>query len=66
MPSTFEQELAALINKHSIENFSNTPDYVLASYLNNCLKTFGEAMIYRDHWYGKKKELCQAPTISIT
>ena len=29
----FERELASLINRHSLENDSNTPDWVLAKYL---------------------------------
>jgi len=34
---TFARELAALINRHNIESQSDTPDYVLADYLIDCL-----------------------------
>lgn len=34
----FVHELTQLINKHSLENNSNTPDYILADYLANCLE----------------------------
>jgi len=34
----FKQELEHLINKHSMENRSNTPDFILADYLVRCLE----------------------------
>lgn len=52
-PLTFEQELAALINKHSKEGGSNTPDFILAAYLSECLKTFNNVVQRRAAWYGK-------------
>lgn len=33
----FQKELEELIKKHSMEVDSNTPDYILAEYLTNCL-----------------------------
>jgi hypothetical protein len=49
--SGFTRELAQLINKYSLENGSNTPDYVLATYLTNCLFEFNEATnARRDHF----------------
>lgn len=50
--STFHNELESLINKFSMENDSNTPDFILAQYLHDCLGAFGNAMIHRDKWYG--------------
>jgi hypothetical protein len=47
----FRNELEALINKHSIENGSNTPDFILAHYLINCLKAFDDAVNFRTTWY---------------
>lgn len=47
--SKFFNELIGLINRHSIENGSNTPDYVLAEYLVDCLKAYEEAVNFRDH-----------------
>ena len=52
---TFEQELESLINKHSRENESGTPDFILAKYLEDCLKVFAEATARRDSWYGFKR-----------
>lgn len=47
-----EQELTALLNRHSVENASNTPDYILAQYLLACLTAFTTAMQQRDTWLG--------------
>jgi len=45
---TFQKELEQLINKHSMENGSDTPDYILAEYLTSCLKAYGRAVQARD------------------
>ncbi len=50
----FRIELTELINKHSKENDSNTPDYILANYLSNCLDAFAIAVAQREHWYGRE------------
>jgi len=52
----FLKELEILINKHSKENGSNTPDYILAEYLDNCLKSFNKALYRRADWYGDKQD----------
>lgn len=49
---TFEEELTELINKHSKENDSNTPDFILAKYIQGVLKAFNTAMFERDGWHG--------------
>jgi hypothetical protein len=43
---TFTEELRNLINK-----YSHTPDYLLANYLESCLKAFDEAVSARTKWY---------------
>lgn len=48
---TFEQELSSLINKFSLERGSNTPDYILAEYLIQCLKAFDCANKSRTDWH---------------
>lgn len=35
--TAFEKELQTLINRHSKENESDTPDFILANYLKDCL-----------------------------
>ena len=49
----FEKELEALTNKHSLENESNTPDWILAQYLIGCLSAFTRATQQRESWYGR-------------
>jgi hypothetical protein len=48
----FVAELRELINRHSVENGSNTPDYMLADYLVKCLDTWEHFTILRERWYG--------------
>lgn len=52
--SEFERELQSLLNKHSQENGSNTPDFILARYLNGCLRLFNSTVVSRADWYGIK------------
>lgn len=47
-------ELQHLLNRHSRENDSNTPDFILAEYMMKCLIAFEEASNRREEWYGKK------------
>ena len=42
----FTKELAHLINRFSLENCSNTPDYILAEYLTNCLEAYNKVNNY--------------------
>lgn len=49
-------ELERLINANSAENGSNTPDFVIAGYLTDCLAAFDRAVKARMKWYGKQSE----------
>ena len=53
----FEQELCMLLNKHSAENTSNTPDFILAQYLVACLAAYETAVQQRETWYGRDARL---------
>ena len=55
--SGLESELASLLNKHSAENPSGTPDFILAAYLTGCLDVFNKTVIHRGHWRGEPAEL---------
>jgi len=64
---TFEQELRALINQHSRENGSNTPDFILAEYLAKCLELFDQTVAKREQWYAPTRQVQpwrEAPTPS--
>ena len=54
--SKFRKELESLINHNSKENGSDTPDFILAEYLNDCLIAFDKATKSRTKWYGKDKD----------
>lgn len=51
--SSFLEELEKLINRYSMENGSNTPDFILATYLLSCLAAFNVAVLERNKWYQK-------------
>ena len=53
MESQFQKQLAALINEYSKENDSDTPDFILARYLNAVLDNFNAAVMDREQWYGR-------------
>lgn len=50
----FLEELQHLINKHCRENESDTPDFILAEYLAECLSVYAKCILKRDKWYGFK------------
>lgn len=47
----FKKELTELVNKHSMENGSDTPDFILARFLKGCLELFNKTIKARQHWY---------------
>ena len=49
----FRNDLIDLMNRHSQENKSNTPDYQLADYLIECLRAMNEAINKRASWYNR-------------
>jgi hypothetical protein len=50
--SAFIHELERIINCASLENESDTPDWILAQYLRDCMKAFTVASNSRRNWYG--------------
>lgn len=49
---SLEEEIRSVINSHSRENVSDTPDFILAQYLINCLEAFEQASNHRQQWHG--------------
>ncbi|MFH2143072.1 MAG: hypothetical protein ABIJ97_11650 [Bacteroidota bacterium] len=47
----FYTELRALINKYSLENGSDAPDFIIADYLINCLQVLNETAKNLDKFY---------------
>jgi hypothetical protein len=52
-PANFREALEQIINRYSLENGSNTPDFILGHYLTNCLGAFNRAINEREKWYGR-------------
>jgi hypothetical protein len=44
------------INKLSLENLSDTPDWILAEYLRGCLEHFSTIVKMRDSYYGEDRK----------
>lgn len=55
--NNFSRELTNLLNRYSKENISNTPDFILASYIESCLQAFNQAVVSRESWYGRSNNL---------
>jgi hypothetical protein len=53
----FKVEIETLINIHCIDTELNTPDYILAEYLVNCLENYRKVNDQRDTWHGKVREV---------
>ena len=49
--TSLREDIQAAINRHSAENVSNTPDFILAQYLEQCLAAFDTAVQQRETWY---------------
>jgi hypothetical protein len=59
--SEFLKRLTELINEFSLENGSDTPDFILASYLTECLRNYESVIGMREIWYGRNKPNSDKP-----
>lgn len=62
----FERELRGLINRHSVENASNTPDFILACFMAESLTAFNKAVHERARWYGRMDSPGQSANAPLT
>lgn len=53
-PSGLEHELSSLLNRHSAENPSGTPDFILSAYLVGCLDIYNKTVARRAYWRGEQ------------
>ena len=56
IPTGFEAELTNLLNQYCEENASDTPDFILAKYLTDCLAAWNRATVRRTAWYAPMPE----------
>jgi len=54
-------ELRSLLNRHSAENESDTPDFILSEYMMDCLAAFEKATLRRTKWYIYPNDLAADP-----
>lgn len=47
------KKIESAINSASAENGSDTPDFILAEYLTDCLTAYDKAVVSREKWYGR-------------
>ncbi len=59
--SNFRKDLEQAINFHNKESGSDTPDFILAEYLIDCLESFDKATKSRAEWY--QPDLEEAPGV---
>lgn len=53
MKTAFLKELEKLINRESMENGSDTPDFILAGFLGDVLEAWDRAIQARETYYGR-------------
>ena len=64
--SSFRSDVESAINRHSMENGSNTPDFILADYLQDCLAAYDRTVSAREKWYGRDpKQIVGLDPISL-
>lgn len=49
---TFSKELTSLINRYNKESGSNTPDFILATFMEHVLAAYDTSVSSRDKWFG--------------
>jgi len=49
------KNIESAINSASAENGSDTPDFILAEYLTDCLAAYDKAVVAREKWYGRSE-----------
>ena len=50
------KEIERVLNVHNAEAGCDTPDFILAEYLMDCLKAFDKYVKRREKWYGRQQE----------
>lgn len=50
------KKFTRFVNENSLEKGSDTPDFMLAEYLFNCLQNYNDIMQRRERWWSCKEE----------
>lgn len=59
----FQKEIEQIVNKYSMENESNTPDFILANYIIMSLDAFNKTVELREAWYGRAPVAATEPLL---
>ena len=49
----FKKDIQSVINRHSVDNLCDTPDFILAEFVDNVLGSFAITVKARDLWLGR-------------
>lgn len=60
---SLKEEIQIAINRSNAEAKSDTPDFILAEYLTDCLKAFDTAVTAREKWYGRGEQTVEIPFV---
>lgn len=52
----FLRELSRVLNRAHAENASNTPDFILAEFVSDCINAFAKVVTARRKWWGQPDE----------
>jgi hypothetical protein len=52
MKKEFKKDLENLLNKYSIDNDCNTPDFILAEHLVGCIEILKQTNFKNHRWHG--------------
>lgn len=57
MKEDFKKELTSLLNRYGWDNACETPDHILADYVEGCLKNYVGVMVKNIAWHSSWKRL---------
>ena len=60
-----KRQLADAINRYCVENDSNTPDFILAEFIVDCLDAFSKASRSRENWFGKALRIGDPSVVDV-
>lgn len=49
-----EKDIEVLMNQYNVDTMTDTPDFILASYLMTCLRNYMVTKTDTEEWFGKR------------
>ena len=66
MTEEFIKDLEELLNKHSMDNYAHTPDFILAEVLAQSITNLKVTIENRERWFGRDVKTSIANTVLET